>query len=219
MKILQNGLAIIERDSHFSKSIQERGALVDEGTRALLIPYLHPGDTVIDVGANIGTYTGIFCDAVGITGLVYAFEPNPEAFECLSINCPSAICLRLGLSSNGGSFSVQGFGDNIGSAFLIPDEKGAAVCSALDSILPMIRPTFIKIDVEGMECDVLSGAVETIKRSKPSMLIEYNKGTLERNGRSVSELREQLSSMGYCETWLSTDVNDLMVDVILTPKP
>ena len=45
------------------------------------------GDTVLEVGANIGTYTVPLADAVGPTGFVYAFEPFRKIFQIMTANC------------------------------------------------------------------------------------------------------------------------------------
>ena len=45
---------------------------------------IKPGDTVIDLGANVGHYTTRFSSYVGSEGSVYAFEPDPTAFNALS---------------------------------------------------------------------------------------------------------------------------------------
>lgn len=218
MKILPNGLAIIERDTHFSRSVQERGALVDEGTRAFLAPLIKPGSTVIDVGANIGTYTGIFLEAVGPAGKVYAIEPNPEAFDCLLVNCPKALCFKVGCASEFGKYTVKDYGDNVGSCYLEKDPSGSVTCGALDDMMSLVNPDFIKIDVEGMECEVILGAVKMLERSRPTLYVEYNRGTLARYGKTVEQLRELLFRLGYEESNLSEDPGAPMLDAVLNPK-
>jgi FkbM family methyltransferase len=57
--------------------------------------------------------------------------------------------------------------------------------------------SLVKIDVEGAEVDVLIGAENVIRRFRPVLAIEYNSGTLRRNGTSVYALDELLESYGY----------------------
>ena len=45
--------------------------------------YLKPGMTVVDIGANIGSYSSLFKDSVGPSGVVIAIEPNPAAITQL----------------------------------------------------------------------------------------------------------------------------------------
>jgi FkbM family methyltransferase len=47
---------------------------------------ISPGDSVLDIGANIGQYSRFLSHCVGPTGRVYAFEPIPETFDFLSNN-------------------------------------------------------------------------------------------------------------------------------------
>ena len=51
-----------------------------------LLGLITPGDTVLDVGAYIGTHTLAFAKQVGVGGEVYAFEPQPLSFEVLKRN-------------------------------------------------------------------------------------------------------------------------------------
>ena len=57
--------------------------------------------------------------------------------------------------------------------------------------------SFIKIDAEGWECDVLDGARETIARCRPTMLIEVNESALKGRGRSRALLIVKIEGMRY----------------------
>lgn len=215
MKLLRPGLAILERDTHFSQWIQDRGGLVDPGLVSFLKPYIRPGQVVLDVGANIGTYTGAFCRLVGPSGKVYAFEPNPEAFECLRINCPEAVCVPVGASDKPGVFSVDATDNNVGAAYLKSDPAGQAVCLPIDAF--GLSPAFIKVDIEGMEYPALLGMEQTMKATRPMLLVEYHVGAQARNGHTVAELRSKLYDFGYKELWFSSDVLGPQCDVLLAP--
>src|SRR5688572_13750228 len=98
MIILGNGLAVIEGDTHVSHWVQESGRLDhDQNMLPVILPYIRPGDWVLDVGAFIGDHTIAYLDAVR-EGTVLAFEPNPEAFRCLRWNCKKSINFNMGLS-------------------------------------------------------------------------------------------------------------------------
>jgi tRNA A58 N-methylase Trm61 len=58
-------------------------ALLDRDERKILRRLIHPGMTVIDVGANIGIYTCFFSNLVGNSGTVIAFEPSSDNFNRL----------------------------------------------------------------------------------------------------------------------------------------
>src|SRR5687767_9160852 len=93
MKILPNGIAVLEKDSHISKWCESEKRLDhDQNLLPVILSYVKKGDWVVDAGAFIGDHTRAYLDRVGATGVVVALEPNPEAFECLKHNCPDAVC-------------------------------------------------------------------------------------------------------------------------------
>ena len=96
---------IIDGDTHIGKWVEQSSRLDhDQNTLPLLVPYL--GGTVIDVGAFIGDHTEFYCQH---SGTVYAFEPNPLAFECLHRNMEehnNVRCFRVALGAASGSASV-----------------------------------------------------------------------------------------------------------------
>lgn len=71
---------------HFGRQINKGGFETDEPEYKLLHNFTHPGDWVIDIGANVVHYTKRFSGLVGIQGRVIAFEPMPTTFSLLSAN-------------------------------------------------------------------------------------------------------------------------------------
>ena len=183
---------IIDGDTHISKWVEQSGRLDhDQNTLPLLVPYL--GGTVIDVGAFIGDHTEFYCQH---SGTVYAFEPNPLAFECLHRNMEehnNVRCFRVALGAASGSASVVE-NANAGMATLVDGTDVPVV--TLDS-MNLSDVSFIKIDAEGWECDVLEGARDTITRCRPTMLIEVNESALKGRGRSPAELITKIEGMRY----------------------
>lgn len=198
MKILPNGIAVIEGDTHLSKWVEESGRL--DIAEQMLLPfrkYIPVGGRVLDIGANIGDHTATYSKWVGEEGAVYAFEPNPVAYECLCHNFSSSKNVfpsSCALSSISGRSSLV-MSDNVGASFL-SGNTGAVVLRMLDEYR-FLSIDFIKIDVEGFETKVLRGAKITIQNTRPVMLIEVNAAALERAGSSSSELLSLISSYGY----------------------
>lgn len=223
MRLTKEGLAIIDADSHAGKWVEEQGRLdYDPTARVLLAPLLRPGDTAIDVGANIGAYTVVFLDAVGPSGMVYAFEPNMRAFECLTHNCPRAKSYPYGISDHPSVATIHAHPEmprNIGAFYLEPDISGSIECFGLDYLLGDVRPRLIKIDVEGMECAVLRGAQRMISVSRPYLFIEVNKPVLERGGSSAAELYALLEEYRYVRKWPEPLADAPQVDILFEPKP
>ncbi len=136
----------------------------------------------VDIGANIGLYT---CLAASLGTPVIAIEPLPRNLEMLHKNLAangfgSVEVLPLGLSNEIGTGRLFGTG---GCASFAPGWAGSSEkrfhsvpVSTLDSIvtgLPKRGPMLIKMDVEGLELEVLSGAGTTLTMvPKPTWLVE-----------------------------------------------
>lgn len=158
----------------------------------LLSSFLQPRDTVVDVGANIGTHTIAFSRFVGPLGQVFSIEGQPHAFALLTLNtilnfaenvrCVPAIVGKesgvrmvgeedLAALRNLGGFS---FADPEVPA---PDSRPAGQILfplsvvALDD-LQLPRCELLKIDAEGMELEVMFGAIRTIERFRPILYFE-----------------------------------------------
>ena len=125
------------------------------------------GDLVLDIGANVGFTASIFA-ATGAR--VVAFEPAPRAYRLLSKTAEGRFEARnIALSDRPGSlrFSER---ESFDLSAVSPEggiEVPATTIDALD-----LAPTLIKIDVEGHEPLILRGAVETLRRSRPTVMFE-----------------------------------------------
>ena len=144
--------------------------------------FLNPGDTVIDVGANIGLYTKAFSESVGAHGMVHALEPVPETFSYLSYNVnklglKNVLLHHIAAAATSGETRMSvprmdaGF-TNIYEAHL--DESGDVAVQAcrLDDLFSELVPALIKIDVEGHEAQVLRGAEGLLRKCHPALAIE-----------------------------------------------
>lgn len=197
MKILPNNIAVLESDTHISKWVSDTGRLDhDDYSLGIILPNIKKGDWVVDGGAFIGDHTTAYLRAVGPTGKVIAFEPNPEAYQCLLHNCPSSQNIFAGLGEKDEKlrFSTS---TNIGASHIcgLGDKKVNIV--TLDSYR-LSRLDFLKLDVEGFELSALKGAKSTINKLRPLMWIEVNEGALKRNEQSPLSLLTFISSeLGY----------------------
>lgn len=153
----------------------------DENT--LMGGLVAPGDTVIDAGANVGTVTLFLAQTVGAEGRVYAFEPQLEIFHYLCGNVAlgghkNIIALNAALGGAAGSITVPpmdyGHKGNFGAVSLKDMGEGETDVRTIDG-LDLADCRLIKIDVEGMEPEVLKGARETINRLKPFVYTENKK--------------------------------------------
>ncbi len=143
------------------------------------------GSVVLDVGANVGNHT-LFYSHHSRAGRIYPFEPNPRARELLVANVEmnagagALVDLRyapLALGAGEGKLALasspQG---NLGGASYAPtSESGDIACRALDELTFLGEVGFIKMDVEGMELQVLSGAEAQIARHRPVLYVEVDR--------------------------------------------
>jgi FkbM family methyltransferase len=155
----------------------------EENTASLFEALIRPGDTVVDVGANLGFFTLLFSSLVGETGAVIACEPMPLALERLrrhlALNEAKNVTLHAVAvsSTNGEARFYLGPPEHTSISSLNPREHAAEVivsCRRLDDLLAGRHVDFIKIDVEGAEADVLEGAEETLRRGVRNIVAEVS---------------------------------------------
>lgn len=169
----------------FRRQIKRGTFVSDEPEFDSIGQYVKRGDTVIDVGANIGHYTLQLSRAVGPAGRVIAMEPMPETFEILTGNMRAARAynvtpLNLAASSKGGSVSMtlpkwENGNDNFYQARISQVGDYHVRCGSLDllgSFLQLGEISLLKIDAEGHDMEVLRGAEKLIAQHMPTIIIE-----------------------------------------------
>jgi FkbM family methyltransferase len=171
------------------------------------------GDTVFDVGANFGWFTALFAKWVGASGSVHAFEPVPSiaemAAETLQLSSLEARVQlnRIGLSARAGAFTVYTFdglplGHASGSDLGRSDARAHA-CSVttLDEYVyerSIKRSTFMKLDVEGYELDVLEGGRRFLESDgAPVIYFETNTECLDNRKLRAQAIVDLLRASGY----------------------
>jgi FkbM family methyltransferase len=180
-------MEVIDQDSIVSRSLVMYGEWAEQELN-LLARFIAPGACVLDAGAFIGTHTLAFSQMVGAGGKVYAFEPRREVFAYLQRNIDlnraehvRAFNLALGdqpaLLMMGGLDLRETL--NFGALALTATMKTATeeqyeiqVVKLDDLEIPPVD--LIKLDVEGMESQVLAGAQAIIARDRPVIFAECN---------------------------------------------
>ena len=182
------------------------------------------GVVAIDCGANIGVHTIEWGTHMTGWGSVLAIEAQERIYYALAgniaiNNCFNAIAVHAAVSSESGLLSIptpnylvpSSFGslelrqrngnEFIGQPIDYAQNTSTVRKVALDDFkLP--RLDLIKLDVEGMELEALEGARETIKRTRPIMLVEKIKA-------DATELRQWLTAHGY--EMMDTGINMLVI--------
>ena len=184
-------------DVYMGQMLDQYGEF-SEGEVELFRQVLRPGATALDVGANIGAHTLAMSAIVGTQGRVIAFEPQRPIFQILSANlalndirnvearhaaCGAATgriaVPRIDIAQRG-NFGGVSIGDGV-------DEV------PLDTVdgLALPRCDLIKVDVEGMEAQVVEGARATIARHLPVLYLENDRR------EKSAQLLNLLEGLGY----------------------
>jgi FkbM family methyltransferase len=165
---------------------------------------ISPGHVVYDIGAHRGYYTLLAATLVGAQGRVVAFEPDPSNLPTIrrhiALNRIRHVdIIQAAVSSAPGTArflvgpdhwigKLNDGGDLEVRVVSIDDEVEAGRLSA---------PDVIKIDAEGAEMAILHGALETIQRYRPAILVEAH------GVRLYQEVQDFMSARGYDATVLS----------------
>jgi FkbM family methyltransferase len=147
--------------------------------------YVRRGDTVIDIGANIGRYAKMLSAYVGDSGAVHCLEPMPETFGYLLSNMAcleltNVFCYNIAASDRCSMVCMNvprwqnGHGRNLYRAAITAKGDFRVRALRLDDLFPDLRPSFIKCDVEGHEAEVVRGASNLIERCRPVWLMEVS---------------------------------------------
>jgi FkbM family methyltransferase len=188
--------------------------LFEPAIRDFVNLYLKAGDIFIDVGAHLGYFTLLASVKVGPEGQIHSFEPCRDTWMYLERNIAlsrlknvRANCLALSdrielrelCVAMDGHAAWNSFADRLpGISFV----KQQVPCDTLDHYVQEHigrKPiSLIKIDVEGWECHVLKGGIETLSSpDAPTLLIEFSSVISDRAGSSVQRLRNVLLDLGY----------------------
>ena len=168
---------------------------------------LRPGDTVIDIGANVGAHALLAAHLVGPTGQVHAIEASPSIFRRLQANLAAngvhnVTAYNFAASDRDGTVTVflhdawNAGGTTImpGHAAEIPAHAEAVVKALpVPDIVPreaLRKARLVKIDVEGAEWLVLQGMRESLPEMAPDvqLILEANAESLAALGMSIVDL-------------------------------
>jgi FkbM family methyltransferase len=186
-----------------------RSSVHEPKLSAALCALVRPGDTVYDVGAHFGFFSLLAADLVGPSGSVHAFEPTPATFTTLRENLASvpharAVCCAawkedtlLPIHDFGKVYSAYNTFGRPRTARAIRGSEYFVCAKTLDEYVAMTGdpPTFVKIDAESSEYEVLCGMRATLQRHRPAISIEI--GDVAEGARLSREAIELVEAAGY----------------------
>lgn len=185
------------QEDHIQGIIRNTSSFYEIEMLRTVLKLIPTGHTAIDAGANIGNHTLFFSSICGLK--THSFEPSSMIRDILENN--------IALNGVGDSVTVYPFalGSKKGQATLLPSPNnnigmtrvikkantGETVNIETIDGYKFDNVSLIKVDVEGMELDVLRGAKDTIRKFKPMIFVELQ------NVMEYNEVRSYLQNEGY----------------------
>ena len=178
----------------------------------LILEKIGPGSVIVDVGANIGYYSLL---AGKTAKKVYAIEPEELNFSILKKNTQSnglknIELIKAGAGRRQGKVTIKRSKINPG-AHKVEMEGGEITMIKLDDLIKE-KVDVIKIDVEGMEANVIRGAKNLIEKWRPIIFLEY--GINGRDKEMIKFLRQVYGSIYWIDEYGQTyrKINDGKLD-------
>ena len=165
---------------------------------------IEKGDVVLECGGHHGCTTVVLSHWVGATGQIKTFEPSPSNCKIIAQNILQNKLQNVTLENKAvgrerGTICI----DNLSNSSVTESGDGLRVeLTCLDEY-KHLRPTFLKIDVEGFEMQVLQGAAEILS-TRPKLAIEIHTDDLGKYGASVKDLLRLIDVESY-KIWIQWD--------------
>lgn len=192
-----------KNDVYIGRSLERYGEF-SEGELELFSSLVRAGDIVVEAGANFGAHTVRLAQLVGETGTVHAFEPQRIVFQSLCANVAlnglaNVYTHHAALGREPGELIVPpldyGHENNFGGLGLGNYSRGEPVPVKTIDGLQLSDCHFMKIDVEGMEQEVVHGARKTIEQHRPVLYIENDRA------EHSAALIDLIMGLGYRLYW------------------
>jgi FkbM family methyltransferase len=185
---------------YFDYATHEFPHLVDcwHSSKTKYFNYLKKANVVVTAGGHIGLYSRFYSK---IFKTVYAFEPEPHSFFCLTLNNPNknVIKIQAALSNVRGLIEMNGVSPM--SLQIQNDHPEAFIPTFLIDDLKLKECDLIQLDVENNEYNALLGGKETIVNYKPVIILEN--GNTEQIVDFLQSLNyKKIDSIDYDDIWI-----------------
>ena len=210
-------------ENYCDRVVFGQGRLPEHREHSALVPYLVPGMTFVDIGANVGAYS-LFVAAHAPGARILAFEPHPRTARKLRFNLTAngadAQVVEAAVGRDSGTMRLwSDGGGNVGQTSLLPEATSNAKVSVDVAVVPLAAALaerdishidLLKIDVEGFEDRALSPLLASSPRAagdlRPrAILLEEEHAQL-----WETDLRALLRERGYSPAF-RTEQNVLYV--------
>lgn len=195
-------------DTTFPIERQMLSGTYDPESCRVIRRFVLEGSVCCDIGANVGALALAMAQRAGTQGRVFAFEPGPPTFQKLQENVSlneqfSGVIhpVNLGVADKPGHLFWNEDPENLGNAWLLRPAGTKVSVTTVDAFCSdqrLEKLDFVKIDVEGMEYEVLLGGVESWRRFRPVIYFETMRDYEKERGLPLFEQIESLlTDLGY----------------------
>lgn len=173
--------------------------IVDEVVKRIPFPQLRAGDTVLDLGAHIGSFSIL---AARAGARVLAFEPEPSNFSLLEENVrpyPAVEAVPLAVAGASGTRMMRRQVRCSTSGWSFLESRGdsqRADCISLSEILEhwrLAHVDLLKLNVEGAEYKIMRASPIAVLRKARRIFLEFH----DYHGQDSSEIARKLEGAGY----------------------
>lgn len=199
-----NRFYFIESKIDYIKKKLLMGKCWEPHIKKLINLYTQPGSNAIEIGGHIGVHAMELAKCVGKNGQVIVFEPQIKLASELAINCAlneinNVAIKRMAVGNSTGYITMNKPNPQNEGGTQIGKGGDSARIIPLDS-LQINNVSIIKIDVECSELGVLKGALNTIKRNRPAILLEimggYNRSQVQKEIQIIHKWFKQIGYKG-----------------------
>ena len=190
-----------------AESVLYKHKIYEQETTLFFRNYLQNGDTVYDIGANIGYFSLEFARSVGPSGTVFSFEPHPGIHSVLQRNIErnnykNVKVLPYACGDKTGNTQLHFSSQNQGNHKIIstPNMHGSTKINitTLDKFISETPPRIIKMDIEGAEFLALKGiGLDNLRRMSIDFIIEFHPYEMSFFDISGKKLLRFLSDLDY----------------------
>lgn len=161
----------------------------------IVFPEVKKFDVVVQAGGAMGMWPKRMGQKFKV---VYTFEPTPQSFHCLNVNCPEEHIIKMQAALGDKPELVKmRYHENPNNYGAFMAHPGGVIPTLRIDDLGLNDLDLLMLDIEGHELKALKGAEETIKKFKPVIVLEDKAACLAKVGLKVGDCENYLRTLGY----------------------